>query len=68
MTAASGAAVEAESEAEAEKQLESLPPADVFYHLLSIYEEALNKHQVIVNLGHTVTPGTFLGQYLPSLC
>ena len=68
VTAASGAAVEAESEAEAEKQLESLPPADVFYHLLSIYEEALNKHQVIVNLGHTVTPGTFLGQYLPSLC
>jgi len=43
------------------EQLESLPPADVFYHLLSIYEEALNKHQVIVNLGHTVTPGTFLG-------
>lgn len=40
---------------------ESLPPSDVFNHLLSIYEDAMNKHHVIVNLGHTVTPGTFLG-------
>lgn len=40
---------------------ELLPPADIFYHLLSIYEEAMNKHHVIINLGHTVTPGTFLG-------
>ena len=40
---------------------EALPPSDVFYHLLSIYEDAMNKHHVIVNLGHTVTPGTFLG-------
>lgn len=42
--------------------LETLPPADIFSHLLSIYQEALNKHHVIVNLGHTVTPGTFLGK------
>lgn len=41
---------------------ETLPPSDVFYHLLSIYEDAMNKHHVIVNLGHTVTPGTFLGR------
>ncbi|XP_057370278.1 zinc finger FYVE domain-containing protein 9-like [Daphnia carinata] len=40
---------------------ELLPPEDIFYHLLSIYEEAMNKHHVIINLGHTVTPGTFLG-------
>ena len=40
---------------------ELLPPADIFYHLLSIYEDAVNKHHVIINLGHTVTPGTFLG-------
>lgn len=40
---------------------ELLPPADIFYHLFSIYEEAMNKHHVIINLGHTVTPGTFLG-------
>lgn len=41
---------------------ESLPPADVFHHLLSIYEDAVNKHHIITNLGHTVTPGTFLGK------
>lgn len=41
---------------------EQLPPADIFYHLLSIYEDAMNRHHVIINLGHTVTPGTFLGK------
>lgn len=41
---------------------ELLPPADIFYHLLSIYEDAMNRHHVIMNLGHTVTPGTFLGK------
>ena len=46
-----------------EDNTETLPPADIFAHLLSIYEEALIKHHVIVNLGHTVTPGTFLGNF-----
>lgn len=43
---------------------ELLPPADIFYHLLSIYEDAMIRHHVIMNLGHTVTPGTFLGKAL----
>lgn len=42
--------------------VERLPPADIFYHLLSIYEDAMTRHHVIINLGHTVTPGTFLGE------
>ena len=55
--------LEQESTASTEDNAEGelLPPADIFYHLLSIYEDAMNKHHVIINLGHTVTPGTFLG-------
>lgn len=41
---------------------EPLPPVDILHHLLSIYEDAKFKHHVIVNLGHTVTPGSFLGE------
>lgn len=40
---------------------ETLPPADLFLHLHSIFKEALINHHHVVNLGHTVTPGTFLG-------
>lgn len=55
--------LEQQSDASTENSVmdELLPPEDIFYHLLSIYEEAMNKHHVIINLGHTVTPGTFLG-------
>jgi len=49
--------------AESQPSNETLPPADVFQHLLSIYEDAVTKHHMITNLGHTVTPGSFLGNY-----
>lgn len=45
---------------------EQLPPVDILFHLFSIYEDAKFKHHVIVNLGHTVTSGNFLGELLLS--